>query len=202
MIYFYFSDNTPGMFPTPGLVCKLSENTNLLPTFSVTVRRLVNPFTDPAVQDRVCGQSEHKFHVILPGCPIHEFFAAKMSVASDDEAGLLPVCAHHVDQPPQDTGDVGRLVTPAGTKQWQDHFTGDTLEDEQGHITVLIVIIVEKRALLVSVGVEITVVAVKDDTVGFFAVRGDEFFNETDTHIIQFTDSGFILQTRHRRLGA
>lgn len=120
-------------------------------------------------------QAKYKVHTVFPCRPIHELPAAEMPVSPHDEPGLFPMLAHHPYQAAEDAKNVGRFVTASGTQQGQDHFPGDALEDEQGHVRVPVVIIVEKCPLLVVVGVEVTVVAVKDDTFGLFVIRGDKF---------------------------
>lgn len=107
-----------------------------------------------------------------------------MTVAPYDEPGLLPMLAHHAHQAAEDTADVGRFITAAGAQQGQYHFPGNAFENEQGHVTVLIVIIVEECTLLVAVSVEVAVIAVKDDTFGLFVIRGDKFFHETHAHVV------------------
>lgn len=47
-----------------------------------------------------------------------------------------------------------RLVAAAAAQQGKDQLAGNTLEDEQGHVAVLLAVVVEQRSLLSPVGVE------------------------------------------------
>ena len=184
VVHLYLHHHTLGVSPTARLVGELAENADLLPIFAVTILRFGHPFPHPVIENRISGQPEYKFHVIFPRAPIHEFLTAEMTITAHDEPGLVPMFAHQADHAALDTADIGRFVTAARAQHRQYHFTRDTLEDKKGHVAVLVVVVVEKRALLVSVGIEIAVVTVKDDAFGLFPVRSDEFLHETNSHVV------------------
>ncbi len=202
VVHLYLHDHPFGMFPAAGPIGELAEEAHFLPIFTVSLQRLVQPGLHPLVENLVARQAEHELHVLLSHDPVHKLFRAEMGVAAHDEAGLLPVAPHHPYQPAQDAVDVGRLVTAAGTQHGKDHFTRDAFEDEQGHVAFLAIIIVEKRSLLLPVSVEGSVVAVKDDTFGFFVIGGYELLHEAYPHLIQLPYGTPVLKPGHGRLGA
>lgn len=160
-----------------------------------------HPLLDLPVEHAVPCQAGDEADAPLLHRPVHELVAAEVAVAPDDDFGVLPALAQAGDQPDEQPGNVDGLVAAPRTQHGQYELAAQPLENEQRHVAILVVVIVEQGELLTAVGVRVGVVAVEDDGLRGLLVGGDEMLNEHFADVPQLFRRQGVLHTAHGRLG-
>ena len=110
-----------------------------------------------------CQARDDEHAAVVQHGPVHQLVGAEVAVAAHGDDGLRPSLAQAGDEPHDGVLETDGLVLAAGLEQRQDHLARITLEHHQRHVAVAVVVGVEDGLLLLAVGVDVRVVAVKDD---------------------------------------
>ena len=111
----------------------------------------------------IARQASGELHIKMRSGPVHKLMAAEMAVAAEFYHGMRPFLMDEFNDSAQYAEYVQGLVAPSWPEQRKYKLAVHPVENNHRHIAVLVIIIVEQRQLLRSVGVGIRVVNVEYD---------------------------------------
>lgn len=189
--------------PRTCLVGKLTELADGMPEQLVVMPDLLRKLLDNRLfhQHVIGRETSDEEDALLQRTryPVHQLVGAEVAVAPDGDDNLRPCGTDGLDEPLQRVEDVGRLVPASGFQQGENQPTAVALKHHQRHVAEAVVIGVEDGLLLLAVGVDVRVVAVKDDVARSLALVGeDEHRDEQFLYSKQFFFRHRVLEAAHR----
>lgn len=189
--------------PGACLVSKLAELADGMPEQLVVMPDLLRELPDnrPSHQHVVGRETcdEENAPLQCTRYPVHQLMGTEVAVAPDGDGDLRPCGTDGLDEPLQRIEDAGCLVPATGLQQWEYQPSAVALEHHQRHVAETVVVGVEDGLLLLAVGVDVRVVAVKDDVARSLAIIGeDEHRDEKLLYGQQLLLRHRVLETTHR----
>ena len=161
--------------------------------------RLLDGGRGLAEQDGIASEAKDKIRPAVGGDHVDDLGGGKMTSAADQNVGVGPVAPQIRQEPDQDHRIFGPGRADARTQVGRDQRMRRPFENEEGQITmVLIVMIIESKLLLPLCWI-IRVVYIQDNSGGGLGVAGDEVVHQGAGEPIEIFAVDLVLQTRERR---
>ena len=207
---FGFQDGAKGLRPGAGLIVDLVEGARALRRLlfgeaGVVAAGIVQPpgglqmWLGHFFQAAVAGQAEQKIRVRIVERQLHQFHVGKMSVTTQQDAGLGPVLAQPLEHPLEDHRVLCPLRAFAGAQGCGDELARQALEQKQRQVAVTLVMMIVKRQLLLAMGLVFGMIHVEHDHLWRFGVAGDKLFHKGLGQAVKVAIVGGIFQAREGR---
>ena len=111
-----------------------------------------------------------------------------MTVPPDNDHGIGPLLSDVTNDLLQQGGNIALLISSARFKNGGDQLARQPFVDMQGHVAIIMIIIVEQTKFLLTIGVVIGIITIYDDHFRFIGVG----LNKGVKHLFAYTIQAFM----------